>query len=104
MDSVIAKELRKQTIQQVRKSNNIAFVRSWLRMIEWPLIPCCDKKTNYEITKLLDQLIYVFQDYEFETACFKIEEIVNNLKAYHIYTKNEIVDCNNIKQDKKTNY
>lgn len=90
MNSVVAKQLRKQTIQQVRKSNNIAFIRSWLRMVEWPLIPNYNKKINYEITKLLDQLIYVFQDYEFDAAHFKIKEIANSLKAYHIYTKNEI--------------
>ena len=85
MTSEQAFNIRAEVIRSVRRRNSLAIYKSWQSPYEWPFVTNKDKVENLRIERLIDNLIFLYQDVPEDDIRDKVAEIRQMLEEKGVF-------------------
>ena len=85
MTSEQAFNIRAEVIRSVRRRNSLAIYKSWQSPYEWPFVTNKDKVDNLRIERLIDNLIFLYQDVPEDDIRDKVAEIRQMLEEKGVF-------------------
>ena len=96
MNSDQANVIREKVLKSVRESKAKAIYKSWQSPYEWPFVTNQSRDKNIRIERLIDNLIFLYQDVEEINIQSKLWKIVDELEKLGVffhesYTTNTLI-------------
>ena len=85
MNSDEANEIRERVLKSVRKNNAKAIYKSWQSPYEWPFVTNQSRDVNIRIERLVDNLVFLYQDTEETNFQSELLKIVDELEKLGVF-------------------